>query len=82
VPKPAALFDYEFTTWPEAHEGEHSVFDVFRLITPRTSLTLTEHGFWELLCQLRGSGLTALEVTKVPHREDEIGSTRGAHRAA
>jgi hypothetical protein len=82
MPEAAALFDYEFTTWPDAHEGERSVFEVFRHITPRTSLTLTEHEFWELLCQLRGSGLTALEVTKVPHRVDEIGRTRGAHRAA
>lgn len=78
----AALFDYEFTTWPEAHEREHSVFEVFRHITPRTSLTMTESEFWEFLCRLRGSGLTALEVTKVPHRDDGSAKTRESHRAA
>jgi hypothetical protein len=66
---PSALFDYEFTIWPQDHERERSVFEVFRHITPRTSLTMTEGEFWEFLCQLLGSGLTALEATKVPHRD-------------
>jgi hypothetical protein len=71
VPVATALFDYEFTIWPEDHDREISVFEVFRLITPRTSLTMTEGEFWEFLCQLHGSGLTALEATKAPHRDHE-----------
>lgn len=65
---PPALFDYEFTIWPKDHEQERSAFEVFRHITPRISLTMTEGEFWEFLCQLHGSGLIALEATKVPHR--------------
>jgi hypothetical protein len=66
---PSPLFDYEFTIWPQDHEHERSVFDVFRRITPRTKLVMTEGQFWEFQCLLHGSGLTALEATKVPHRE-------------
>ena len=78
---PPDCFDYEFTIWPQDHERERSVFEVFRRITPRTSLTMTEGEFWEFLSQLRGSGLTVLEATKVPHRGGS-GETRQARRAA
>jgi hypothetical protein len=78
---PPAIFDYEFTIWPQDHEEERSVFEVFRHITPRTSLTMTEDEFWEFLCQLHGSGLTALEATKVPHR-DRTGNSHESRHAA
>jgi hypothetical protein len=75
-----ALFDYEFTIWPQDHEQERSVFEVFRHITPRTSLIMTEGEFWEFLCQLHGSGLTALDATKAPYPDRT--SSRQSRRAA
>jgi hypothetical protein len=78
---PPTYFDYEFTIWPQDHERERSVFEVFRHITPRTSLTMTEGQFSELLRQLHGSGLTALEATKVPH-PDGTADSQGSRRAA
>ncbi len=78
---PSALFDYEFTIWPQDHERERSVFEVFRHITPRSSLTMTEGEFWEFLCQLHGSGLAALEATKVRHR-DGTGDAHESRHAA
>jgi hypothetical protein len=81
MPVAPALFDYEFTIWPEDHDRD-SVFEVFRLITPRTSLTMTEGEFWEFLCQLHGSGLTAVEATKVPHRDHGKGNPRERRHAA
>ena len=76
-----ALFDYEFTIWPQDHERERAAFEVFRRITPRTSLTMTESEFWEFLCQLHGSGLTALEATKAQHT-DGPGDFQESRRAA
>ncbi len=78
---PTALYDYEFTIWPQDHERERSVFEVFRRVTPRTSVTMTEGEFWEFLCQLHGSGLAVLEATKVRHR-DGTGNSHGSGRAA
>ncbi|GEM_PF-2629281 len=78
---PPNRFDYEFTIWPQDHVRERSVFEVFRRITPRTSLTMTEGEFWEFLSQLRGSGLTVLEATKVPHRDGSGGNREARHAA-
>lgn len=61
------LYDYEFTIWPKDREGERAVIDVFRRITPRTSLTMTEAEFGDFLQELHVSGLTTLEMTKERH---------------
>ena len=75
------LFDYEFTIWPQDHEGERSVFEVFRHLTPRASLTMTEGEFSRFVGQLHESGLAALEATKEPHRNGTGASHRSRHVA-
>lgn len=67
------LFDYEFTIWPEEHAAESAVFEVFRDLTPRTSMTMTDELFRQVLRMLSESGLTAMDVEKTVH--DDVAST-------